>query len=76
MLATYRSLIKKVNKEMKARAKRLRILADSTVLPKKKMVNIEEQVEKAIEELKKNPARILDWFTGSEIALYKSMEGE
>jgi Asp-tRNA(Asn)/Glu-tRNA(Gln) amidotransferase A subunit family amidase len=71
---TYKELIKKVHKNLTGRAKRIRILHNSNILPAHKDIDVDKAVEQAIEALRAKPERIIDWFTCEEIALHIKME--
>ena len=48
---------------------RIQILRRSNILDEKTII-ISDEVEKAIEILRKNPNKLLDWFSATEIAFY------
>ena len=71
---TYKKLIKRVHKNLLGRAKRIRILHNSNILPAHKDIDVDKAVEQAIELLRTKPEKIIDWFTCDEIALHFKME--
>ena len=72
-MATRQELIKEVNATMRERARRLKVLKRSKILPTDD-VDVEAMADVAVAHLAAKPARIFDWFSEEEIALLISLE--